>query len=321
MAKAAKRRIIFMGTPEFGAIILEKLIRAPNIEVVAVFTKPDAKTGRGLAKTESEVKKVALAHNLSLFQPASLKDPQIAAQIAALSPDYLIVASYGLILPPSILEVAPPINVHASILPKFRGAAPIQRAMLESWETDGITGISIMKMEKGLDTGPVYATREVPIADKSFTELTRDLANEGGDLLLEVMSELPGLEPQPQENDKATYAEKIVKEDGLINWQKPVRAVLAQIKALEGWPGAYGEFALSDGNCSFSILEAQPAEIEEKADPGHLIAKNGKLFAGCEDGWLEILQLKPQGRKIMDGKSFVNGKCRIRNGSCGRSLA
>lgn len=317
MAEAAKRRIVFMGTPAFAGSILERLLSEDDFEVVAVFTRPDAASGRGLEKKPPEVKKIAQANGIPVHQPQSLKDPAWAELVASLKPDFIVVASYGLILPQAILDVALPINVHASLLPRFRGAAPIQRAIMDGWQKDAKTGVSIMRMEKGLDTGPVYMAREVPLENRGFGAVAASLASAGADLLVETLAALPGLEPVPQNNALATYAEKIGRDEGIVDWHRPAAEIAAKIRALEEWPGVSCVFHIGGEDCPVILLEGAPAVLPERSEPGRLYAEKGKLYAGCGDGWLEILKLKPKGGKSMGGQAFVNGRCRVRKGDCG----
>lgn len=309
-----------MGTPDFAAIILQKLLDNPALEIMAVFTQPDRKSGRGLKESFSAVKELALAHDLPIYQPASLRYPEIASLIGKLHPDFLAVASYGLILPPEILSLSHPLNVHASLLPAFRGAAPIQRAMLENWRPNGKTGVSIMKMEEGLDTGPVYATAETLIGKKTHDELRRELASLGGDLLLKVLLDFENYLPKKQDDSLATYARKLTREDGMLNWNEPAAKLEATVRALQPWPGARTEFELDGGQIAVNIMRVELSPASGPANPGQLKAENDKLLIGCADAWLVIRELRPQGRKSMTGGAFANGYCRMRKGVCGAAI-
>lgn len=307
MAKAPKRRIIFMGTPEFASVNLKKLLQAPNLEIVGVVTQPDRPSGRGMKLAPSAVKKLALAHNLPLFQPSSLKDPEFASILANFSPEFIVVASYGLILPHAILALAPCLNVHASLLPLWRGAAPVQRALQESWKPAAKTGISIMKMEKGLDTGPVYCMAATKSAAKTWQALDHELAEMGAEALIEVINNFEALAPVPQDDTQATYAEKLAKADGIIKWNEPAAKIEAQIRAMNPWPGAHAVFEVDGNEIAAGILAAEAASLPERPQAGQVLLKGNKIYIGCSDAWLSLHAVKPVGRKVMNAQSFKNG--------------
>lgn len=295
-----------MGTPDFGAAILERLLAEQNLEVAMVFTQPDRKSGRGLKLASSPVKKVALAHGLPVQQPAKLDD-EACALVADLRPDLIAVASYGLILPEKFLAIAPCINVHASLLPAWRGAAPIQRALEESWRPGSKTGISIMKMEKGLDTGPVYCMSAVASGDKDAESLTAVLARMGGEALAGTIRDFEKLKPVPQDGVNATYAGKLSKRDGEIDWRKSAAEIEAKIRAMNLWPGARAEFLIDDVPVSTVILKADIEELPEKPEPGKILLKSRGLLIGCGENWLAPRLIKPGGRKAMTIEDFING--------------
>lgn len=321
MAESPKRRIVFMGTPDFAAQVLNGLLHSEDYEVVAIYTRPDKKSGRGLKTIFSEVKKLALEHGIPLFQPSTLRTPSAVRDLAACEADYLIVAAYGLILPQEILDLPKiaPINVHASLLPALRGAAPIQRAIMENPQKDAKTGISIMKMLASLDTGPVYAQKEVPIEHKNSETLERELAKAGSELLLQVLSDIDkkNLQPVPQDESKATYANKLEKDDGLIDWNKSAQQVDAQVRAVMTWPGAQTSLLLASGDeLRVNILEGHPGRPCSEA-PGSLMRHKKGLAIACNDCWYEVEKLRPQGRKAMSSADFANGQIKIRIGLCG----
>lgn len=311
-----------MGTPDFAAIILEKILQSGQFEVKGVFTQPDRLSGRGLKYVPSEVKTLALANDLPLFQPASLRNPEIYEEIAKLRPDFLIVASYGIILPQNVLDIptVAPINVHASLLPKYRGAAPIQAAIMENWGPDAETGVSIMKMEAGLDTGPVYSTVKIPIGRLSCQELRQQLAKVGASLLLDSMEKIihGELQPLPQDESRATYAPKLHKEDGIIKWDAPCGAVDAFVRAVTSWPGAQTMLQFNESlPVRTIIISGQPVFEKHDAKPGEIFREKTGLKVACSDGWYEIHELRTQGGKKLKVSNFINGLRGCPMGFCG----
>lgn len=324
MAKGPKRRIVFMGTPAFAAPVLKTLLDSENNEIVAVYTRPDKKSGRGLKTVFSDIKKLALDYDLSLYQPASLRSEEAIADLKTLEPDYLVVAAYGLILPREVLDIPKiaPINVHASLLPALRGAAPIQRAIMENYTENARTGVSIMKMEAGLDTGPVYAHETVLIGRKDYKTLEAALAQCGASLLLRVFDaiEKEGLEALPQDESKASYAKKLEKIDGIIDWSKTAAEVDALVRAVSVWPGAQTSFTFdsSPANIPVSILEGHIGEECKETSGGIERHKEGLRIA-CADRWYKVEKLRPQGRKAMSSADFANGQIKARFGLCGHA--
>ena len=222
MAEAKKCRIVFMGTPEFAAASLQRLADWPRGEIAAVYTQPDRPAGRGHKLCASAVKQLAHKLGLPVLQPATLRDAAAQAQLAAFKPDVLAVAAYGLILPDAVLAMpaVDALNVHASRLPGLRGAAPIQRAIMDGWQPDARAGVSIMRVVSKLDAGPVFAMDDMPIGEHTAGSLHEALAEMGANLLVDVLDAI--LEgraaPQPQDDALATYAPKISKEDGFVDW-------------------------------------------------------------------------------------------------------
>ena len=231
-------KLIFMGTPAFAVPTLERLA-ANGHEIVAVFTQPDRPKGRGQQDAMSPVKEAALRLNLSVQQPERVKRPEIVEQIRALAPEAMVVVGYGQIIPRSILDIPPQgiINVHASLLPKYRGAAPIQWAIARG-ETH--TGVTTMKINEGLDTGDMLLKWETEIApEETAPQLSARLAAAGADLAVKTMAQLDRIPPQPQDNSQATYAPILRKEDGHVAWQRPAREILNRMRGFDPWPGAY----------------------------------------------------------------------------------
>ncbi|MGB9856962.1 MAG: methionyl-tRNA formyltransferase [Dictyoglomaceae bacterium] len=298
-------RVIFFGTPLFAKIILEKLYKEE--EIIAVFTQPDKPKGRGKKIEFSEVKKFALEKGIQVFQPEKLKTKEVEDLIWELKPDIFIVASYGKIIPENLLNIPPygGINVHASILPKYRGASPIERAL---WNCEKETGISIMQMEKGLDTGPVWSIKKIPIDLEDNREtLTLKLAYLGGELLLETLPLIKEgkIKPTPQDDSLATYAPKISPEEEKIDWESPVKKIWCQIRALSPEPGAYTYFRGS----ILKILKAEYSEDKFDAPVGSIVLINKKKGFAVKgiDGILWILEVKPENKKKISAIDFING--------------
>ena len=305
-------RIIFLGTPEFAAEILQGLLARSDLEIAAVFTQPDRPVGRSKKLRPSAVKELALKHGLTIFQPENLKDEQAQGLIEELNPDLLIVAAYGLILPKAVLDIAPngAINVHASLLPKYRGAAPIQQALLNG---EQVTGITIMQMEPGLDRGPILLQRALAIGiDDTAQTLHDQLAKLGQTLLLQTISRLQqgSIVPVRQDDSLATYAPKLQKKDGEIDWHKSAWEVHNHIRAMFPWPGA---FTILDPEGSkpvrLLIFPGQVGEdLQEPVRPGKLvkITEDALAFA-CKDRLYHTPCVQPAGRKKMDAKAFKCG--------------
>ena len=231
------KNIVFMGTPEYAAKILRALAEA-KFEIAAVFTQPDKPVGRKQILTPSEVKVYAQQHlpTVPIFQPASLKDDAVAVQIKDLKPDFIVVAAYGKILPQSVLDVATCINLHASILPKYRGASPIQSAILAGEKQ---TGVTAMLMDAGLDTGDMLDFIYTPCESKMSSELFSELGELGGELIVKVLKNFENLKPQKQDESKASHCKKISKSDGLFSFDEEARQIYNKFRALTPWPGIY----------------------------------------------------------------------------------
>lgn len=316
-----------MGTPDFAAVILKALAQWPRGEIVAVYTQPDRPAGRGHKLTPSPVKRLAQELDLPVLQPQSLKNAEAQAELSALQADVLVVAAYGLILPDAVLA-APrlaPINVHASLLPRYRGAAPIQRAIMENWGPDAQSGVAIMRVASRLDAGPVYADAALPIGEHTAGSLHDALAYLGADLLVRVLNDLLDGRAVAREQDesRADYAAKISKEDGYIDWERPAAEVHARIRGVTPWPGAHAAFALTGEAEALHLLLA-PGEVGESAEdanPGDVRHDARGLSVACVDCWYRLSLVRPQGRKDMPVRDFINGRLRgLPEGICGRAL-
>jgi len=305
-------RVVFMGTPDFAAEALELLVAFEGAEVVGVYTQPDRPCGRGQQCRPSAVKRVALEHGLPVLQPLNFKDPATVAELAALKPEVLVVAAYGLILPQSVLDVPSlmPLNIHASLLPRYRGAAPIQRSIENG---DVVTGISIMKMEAGLDTGPVMVQRALRIGHNDHAGTIHDeLAKLGGVCICEALARLQtgAYELKEQDDALATYAKKLEKQEGAIDWNRPCSDIHNQVRAMYPWPGAFFDWTNADGKVI--RLNVTPGEVSgeaaPKVAPGTILGEmDGKLAITTADGIYLTPEVKPQGKKGMDATAFTCG--------------
>ncbi|HEU4821112.1 MAG TPA: methionyl-tRNA formyltransferase [Qipengyuania sp.] len=291
-------RIIFMGTPEFAVPTLAALHDAAH-EIVAVYTQPPRPAGRGKKLQPSPVQREAEIRHLDVFSPASLKSPEEQAKFAALDADLAVVAAYGLILPQRILD-APKrgcLNVHASLLPRWRGAAPVQRAILAG---DPQTGITLMQMEAGLDTGPMLATARVQIEDKTAGELTAELAEIGAQLMVGTLTELEMLRALPQDDANATYAKKIDKAESRIDWSQSAEQIERQVRAFAPSPGAWFEF---EGE-RFRVLAAEV--VEGQGAPGTTL--DHALTIATGEGAIRLRTLQRAGKPAMEVAALLRGK-------------
>jgi methionyl-tRNA formyltransferase len=290
-------RIIFMGTPEFAVPTLAALHDAAH-EIVAVYTQPPRPAGRGKKPQPSAVQREAEIRHLTVFSPTSLKSPEEQQRFAALGADLAIVAAYGLILPQPILD-APRrgcLNIHASLLPRWRGAAPIQRAILAG---DRLTGITIMRMEAGLDTGPMLATARVEIGEKTAGQLATELAELGAQLMVGTLTDLDRLHPVAQREGDATYAPKIDKSETRIDWSQDAAAIARQVRAFAPRPGAWFEYAGE----RFRVLAAETCEGNGPA--GTVL--DARLTIACGEGALRPLVIQRAGRPAMETAAMLRG--------------
>lgn len=291
-------RIIFMGTPAFAVPTLAALHDAAH-EIVAVYTQPPRPAGRGKRLQPSPVQREAEIRHLDVFSPVSLKSREEQDKFAAFGADLAVVAAFGLILPQPILG-APRLgclNVHASLLPRWRGAAPIQRAILAG---DPQTGITLMQMEAGLDTGPMLATARVQTGDKTAGELTAELADVGAQLVVGSLTELEMLHAVPQDDSAATYAAKIDKAESRIDWSYTAEAIVRQVRAFAPAPGAWFEH---DGE-RYRVLKAEA--VDGAGDPGTILDAHLTIATGASA--LRPLMLQRAGKPAMDTAALLRGK-------------
>jgi methionyl-tRNA formyltransferase len=294
--------IVFAGTPDFAARHLQALIESPH-HIAAVYTQPDRPAGRGKKLQASAVKQLAETHDLPLYQPASLRSEEAQQQLAELKPDIMIVVAYGLILPQAILDipVLGCLNVHGSLLPRWRGAAPIQRAI---WAGDTKSGVTIMQMDKGLDTGDILLKSAIDItpADTSAS-LYEKLAEIGPKTLLEALASLAEIKPEPQNNELANYAQKLTKEEARIDWHEDALQLERNIRAFNPWPVCY--FEVQD-----KPVKIWQASVSEAAgEPGTILTadKQGILVATGK-GSLRLENIQLPGKKAMSAAEVLNAR-------------
>lgn len=306
-------KILFLGTPDFAATILSKLINWPQGKILGVVTQPNKPVGRGKKIKFPAVKILADQIGLQTIQPENISDPQTVNYLESLAPDVIIVAAYGQILPRKILNIAPygAINVHASLLPKYRGASPIQRALLNG---ERVTGISIMQMEKGMDSGSILLQRALAIDIQDTSETLHDqLAELGGELLVEALERLlqGALIAIPQDSQHVTYAPKVTKKEGQVNWDQPCIGVHNQIRAMYPWPGAYFDWKRPFDQ-KVIRLQIYPGyigdKIDEKIQPGTIVGiKEENIAIACADRLYLVPTIKPASGKPLDARSFYCG--------------
>ena len=301
-------RLIFAGTPEFAAQALQALLAAGH-EIALVLTRPDRPAGRGQQPLASPVKRLALSQGLPVAQPASLRDATVRAQLAAVEADAMIVAAYGLILPQAVLDLPRRgcINIHASLLPRWRGAAPIQRA-IEAGDT--ATGITIMRMEAGLDTGPMLLIESVSIRpDETAGSLHDRLAALGGRLVVQALARLAagGLTETAQPAEGVTYAAKIGKAEAAIDWRLPAAVIERRLRAFDPFPGAQSAIA-SRPQATLKVWRAQVVEAGVAAAPGEVLeAGPTRLVVACGDAALALLELQKPGGRRLPTVDFLRG--------------
>lgn len=320
-------KAVFMGTPDFAATILARLLESPIVSVEAAYTQPDRPAGRGRQLRLPPVKELALRHGIPVHQPLNFRntpDGDSAVEVlSAYRPDVLLVAAYGLILPQRVLDIPAmmPINVHASLLPKYRGAAPIQRSIMSG---DTVTGVTIMRMEAGLDTGPILMQRAVGIGLQDSSAILHDeLAREGADLLVSALERLSAgiLQALPQDEDRASHAAKLSKEEALLDFSLDARSLHARIRGLTPWPGA--TMKLRRKGQDELVVHVEPGVFPQTADIHDCLQSSGSdgsgkagsivgvcgnmLLVSCNGGTYAFSSLRPAGKKSMDGKAFFNG--------------
>lgn len=300
-------RILFMGTPDFALFSLRALVEAGH-EIVGVVTQPDKPKGRGYELLPPPVKVYATEHGIPVYQPATLRDEAFSELLCRIDPNLIVVVAYGKILPPSVLDYPALgcINVHGSLLPKYRGAAPMQRAIIEG---ERETGVTTMKMEAGLDTGEMYDVARLPIGDEDNFETIHDgLGRLGAELLLSTLEKVKNgtLVGKPQDDALATYAKKIEKEDCVIDFSRPARELHNLIRGLSPIPLAFTR--LPDGKL-LKVVAARVSGLDASGTPGEVLStEGGVITVKCGEGALDLLSLIPEGKKRMRAADFINGR-------------
>jgi methionyl-tRNA formyltransferase len=297
-----------MGTPELAAASLRALLRAPEFQIAAVVTQPDQPKGRGLKLQSSLVKEIALQNKLPVLQPGRARDEAFIRELRELQPELIAVAAYGQILPKAILDLPRLgcLNVHTSVLPKYRGAAPIQWALLNG---DTETGVTIMKMDEQMDTGAILAIEKIPIRSEDNAQTLHDrLAELGAALLLKTIPDYVAgkIQPQPQPSAGVSYAPKIKKSDGQIDWQQPAQTIANRVRAMIPWPGAFTRLPEQPHSQLLKIWEAEV--VGRSGAPGEILQSDrNDLVVGCGVNALRILVLQREGGRRMSAQEFLAG--------------
>lgn len=300
-------KLLFCGTPEFAVPTLESLL-AKGHKVELVVCQPDEPAGRGYVIAAPPVKQIAHRSGIPVYQPVKLKDQATIDYLSAFQPDAIAVVAYGRIIPPWMIELPRLgcINLHASLLPKYRGAAPIQWAIIRG---ERVTGVTTMKIDAGLDTGDILLKREEEIRDDDTTEsLSVRLSAIGAQLMIETLSclEQGGITPQPQEHSQATLAPILKKEDGRIDWRMPAQALTWRVRGLRPWPGAFTTFRGKNLHVWSARVGAAAAAVS--GEPGVLSTEGSRLMVNCgEASRLELIEIQMEGKKRLAARDFLNG--------------
>jgi methionyl-tRNA formyltransferase len=299
-------RLIFLGTPDFAVPTLERVAAAGH-DVAAVITQPDRPRGRGQQLEAPPIKVTAQRLGLPVHQPERIRTPEFIGFLAALRPEAMVVVGYGRIIPQTMIDIAPRgiINVHASLLPKYRGAAPVQWAVASGEER---TGVTTMRIDAGLDTGDILLQADTPIGpEETAVELSARLAVLGAGLLVETLEELQRgtIAPRPQDHSKATYAPILAKEDGLADWKMPAGRVHDRVRGFQPWPGCHTRFR----GGLLHIWKTSVGDHPAPGAPGSLHPRKGHLLVTCGEGTsLELLEVQLEGRKKISAQAFLNGQ-------------
>ena len=304
-------RVIFCGTPAFGLPTLQRLLKDPDFFVEAVLTQPDRPRGRGQQAAQSPIKQAALQAGIAVHQPEKVRSNEAAASLMAqINPDAVVIIAYGQIIPRELIEIPRLgwINLHGSLLPKYRGAAPVQRAILAGEKQ---TGLTTMRIDAGLDTGPVLEQLPMNIGpDETAAELLARMSELGAAMIIDTLRKLAGggIKSKPQDNSAATLAPPIEKEEGRIDWEHPAPAIYNRIRAFDPWPGAYTTW-----NRRICQIWGRPAGSEAVdatvgVESGTIVLKSGKVLVACgENSWLQLEAARVEGRKRVSGAEFASG--------------
>ena len=297
-------RLIYLGTPQFAVPSLEAILRAGH-EVVTVVTQPDRPKGRGHALAQSPAKLTALSRGLPVYQPERIRRPEAIEHLRGLAPEIMVVVGYGQIIPQSVIDIPPRgiVNVHASLLPRLRGAAPIQWAIARG---DEETGVTTMQIDAGLDTGAMLLKAATAIEpDEDAITLGDRLSHMGAELLVDTLAQHGSITPEQQDPSLATYAPILKKENGRIDWRQPARLVHNLVRGLQPWPGAHTLFR----SHLFHIWGSRMDETEAGSGPGRLTFTREGLFVGCGDGRrLKLIEVQMEGRRRMSAEEFARGQ-------------
>ncbi len=300
-------RIVFMGTPDYATTIFERLLEE-DFEIVALYTQPDKKVGRKQILTPPHIKQFCLDNGMSLpiYQPTNLKDTTTKSTIENLKPDFIVVAAYGQILPRDILDIAPCINLHASLLPKYRGASPIQQAILND---DKYAGVTSMMMEEGLDSGDILGYEYVEItSDMYVADLFDSLAQKASSLTLETLRNFDKISPKKQNISQASHCKKIIKDDGKIEFIN-AKDFYQKFKAYKSWPDIFLESGLKIKECSLNDKTSQNKTGEI------LDIQKDFIIVGCQKGTIKITHIQPPSKKMMSVVDYIRG-ARLELGDC-----
>ncbi len=303
------KRIIFFGTPEFASFVLEKMALT-EFKPIAVFTALDKPLGRKQILTPPIVKKTAEKYQIPVYQLKSLKNDEAKEKTLSLKPDLFIVAGYGIILPKNILEIPilGALNIHPSLLPKYRGASPIQNAILNK---ESETGVTIMLMDEEIDHGPIITQKKITLKEENYQELEKKLAYLGVDLLIKILPNwlTKKIVPIPQKHRDATFTKQIKKEDGKINWHQSAGQIKQMFKAYQLWPGVYTYF----GEKIIKIIDLEVLEKSHQEKPGKVFLIDKNLAIACGKNLIILKKIQLEGKKPLDSKSFLNGHQKIIN--------
>lgn len=303
-------KIVFFGTPNFSVPFLKALIQDSNIDVVGVVCQPDKPSGRGGAITMPAVKICASTHDVPVFQPSSLKkDPSIQEDLAAYNADFFVVVAYGKLIPASILSTPKYgcINVHPSLLPRHRGPSPLQWAIAEG---DATTGVTIMLLDEGMDTGPLLASEHITLdAEETYESLVQKVHQSGPQLLVETLKRFYAGEiiPVDQDEKHATLTRLLSKEDGHVNWSKRMSQIEREHRGYHAWPGTWAVWERQNKPMRLKFQKLRASDFKSDMPRGMVTIKNDRMYIDCQDGTLEILTIQPEGKSIMSVNDFIKG--------------
>ncbi|HHO41746.1 MAG TPA: methionyl-tRNA formyltransferase [Epsilonproteobacteria bacterium] len=293
------KQIVYMGTPDYAKVILEAILKSDDFEVTLVITQPDRPVGRHQELVPSAVKSLALEYGIEILQPVNLKDDTIVDAISNKKPDFIVVAAFGQLLPKKVLDIAPCINLHASLLPLYRGASPVQQSLLNS---DKFTGITAMLMEEGLDSGPTLGYRYFSIPrDMLVDELMVQLSQDASLLIIDVLRDFDLIGPLPQTKAASSHCKKIKKNDGIVDFGN-ANEIYSKFKAYHGWPGLF----LGGGLKILSIKLVDGRTVHNRGEILDIIGES--IVVGCGRGSVTISSVQPPSKKPMSAKSYLIGR-------------